>query len=160
MDCTFLTEQGKFNLRAAVIIRDGRKLLMARNPNETREFYYSVGGRVFFGETLEEAATRELREETGVNAEIERLAAVHENFFTDDNGVPFHEISVFFTVKPHPELRKIPNGRLTDQGPKGEFLEWIDLDRDKDKTIYPNFFRTMDFQNAKEVRHFITRDNK
>ena len=46
MDCTFLTERGKFNFRVGVIITDGRKILMARNPQEKRRFYYSVGGRV------------------------------------------------------------------------------------------------------------------
>ena len=64
MDCTFQTEQGKFNYRVGVIIHSGRKVLMARNPNEERAFYYSVGGRVRFGESMEEAALRELKEET------------------------------------------------------------------------------------------------
>ena len=42
MDCTFQTELGKFNYRVGVIIHSGRKVLMARNPNEERAFYYSV----------------------------------------------------------------------------------------------------------------------
>ena len=50
-----------------VIIHSGRKVLMARNPNEERAFYYSVGGRVRFGESMEEAALRELKEETGID---------------------------------------------------------------------------------------------
>ncbi len=61
MDCTFQTEQGKFNYRVGVIIHSGRKVLMARNPNEERAFYYSVGGRVRFGESIEEAATCSLQ---------------------------------------------------------------------------------------------------
>ena len=81
MDCTFQTEQGKFNYRVGVIIHSGRKVLMARNPNEERAFYYSVGGRVRFGESMEEAALRELKEETGIDCELDRLAAIHENFF-------------------------------------------------------------------------------
>ena len=32
MDCTFLTERGKFNFRVGVIISSGAKILMARNP--------------------------------------------------------------------------------------------------------------------------------
>lgn len=72
MDCTFKTEQGNFNYRVGVIITDGRKVLMARNPNEERAFYYSVGGRVRFGESMEEAALRELKEETGLDCEIDR----------------------------------------------------------------------------------------
>ena len=49
MDCTFQTERGNFNYRVGVIITNGRKILMARNPNKERAFYYSVGGRVQIG---------------------------------------------------------------------------------------------------------------
>ena len=39
------------------------------------------------GETAEDAVRREVREETGVDYEIERLAVVHENFFDNDSGL-------------------------------------------------------------------------
>ena len=63
-----------------VIITNGRKILMAHNPNEKRRFYYSVGGRVKFGESLTEAVKRELKEETGIDCEVDRFACLHENF--------------------------------------------------------------------------------
>lgn len=158
IDCTFSTELGKFNYRIGVIITNGRKILMARNPNETREFYYSVGGRVKFGESLTDAVIREVKEETGIDCEIDRLAAVHENFFTTDDGVPFHEVSVFFTLKPNERFASIENGHHTDQGPNGEYLEWIDIDHCEGKIIYPDFFKTIDFSKDIEFKHFITRD--
>ena len=95
MDCTFQTERGNFNYRVGVIITNGRKILMARNPNEERAFYYSVGGRVRFGESLTEAALRELKEETGIDCEIDRLAAIHENFFTCDEACSFTRFPAF-----------------------------------------------------------------
>ena len=158
MDCTFKTKRGNFNYRVGLIITNGRKILMARNPNEERAFYYSVGGRVRFGESLTEAALRELKEETGIDCEIDRLAAIHENFFTCDEGVFFHEVSCFFTVKPNEKLLQIPNGHTTDGGPGGEYLEWIDLDDSDGLTIYPDFYRTVDFEKDREIRHFISRE--
>ena len=157
MDCTFETGLGNFNFRVGVVILNGRKILMARNPNEAREFYYSVGGRVGFGESMEDAARREIKEETGIDCEIDRLVCIHENFFTADEGIPFHEISCFFTVKPNKALLQIADGHRTDHGPDGEYLQWIDLDDYEDMTIYPPFFRTMDFENDTEVLHVITR---
>ncbi len=158
MDCTFETKLGKFNYRVGVIITNGRKILMARNPNEKRECYYSVGGRVNFGETMEEAALREIKEETGVDCEIERLACIHENFFTNEEGIPYHEISCYFIVKSNEELLRISDGYLTDQGPDGEYVKWIDLDNCNDVLIYPEFFKTGNFITDNEIKHFITRD--
>ena len=158
MDCTFKTTEGKFNYRVGAIIRNGNKILMAQNPNETRRFWYSVGGRVHVGETAEEAVLRELKEETGLECEIERLAAAHENFFCDGEGLPFHEISFFFLIKPSEALLAIPSGHRTDGGPDGEFLEWIDLADCEEKLLFPDFFKTADFSAEKGVLHFVTKE--
>ena len=156
LDCTFPTALGRFNFRVGVIIANGRKVLMARNPKEKRVYFYSVGGRVKFGETMADAVAREMREETGIACEVDRLAAVHENFFMDDAGTPFHELSMYFTLKPNDALYSIENGHRTDHGPDGEYLEWIDLDRCEGITFYPPFFQTMDFTDAAHVPHFVT----
>lgn len=158
IDCTFAAGSGNFNFRVGVIIMNGRKVLMARNPNEAREFYYSVGGRVKFGESLIDAAVREVGEETGITCEVDKMAAIHENFFTADDGVTYHEISVFFTVKQDERLMSIADGTLTDHGPSGEYLKWIDLDDLEGKTIYPVFFKTIDLRGINEIRHFVTRE--
>lgn len=158
MDCTFKTDEGKFNFRVGAIIASGRKVLLARNPNEKREFYYSVGGRVKVGEEPEHAVLRELKEETDIDCEIERMAAIHENFFVCDDGVKFHEISIFFLIKPSKELLNIKNGHLTKDGPNSEYLEWIDLDNLNGKTIYPKFYKDIDFNSVSEIKHFIDRE--
>ena len=68
MDLTFRTSHGRFNYRVgAIIIHDG-KLLLMKNPEAP--YLYSVGGRVGYDETTEEAAVREVLEETSVHASI------------------------------------------------------------------------------------------
>lgn len=160
MDCTFKTKQGNFNYRVGAIILSGRKILMARNPGDKREYYYSVGGRVLFGEELTDAVLRELKEETGIDCEIDCLFCIHENFFTADEGIPFHEVSVFFTIKENENLLQIKDGHLTDHGPAGEYLEWIDPDDCDGVTIYPEFFKTVDFEKETDVRHFVSREQE
>ncbi len=156
MDCTFVTEKGNFNYRVGVVIAKGDRILMARNPDE--DYYYSVGGRVRFGESLEEAVIRELKEETGIDCEPDRLVCIHENFFKTGEDVFFHEISCFFTVKPNPDLLSIPDGHRTSGGPCGEYLTWVDT-ANCDIPVYPEFFKTPGFGTDGEVKHFITRNS-
>lgn len=155
MDCTFVTTQGKFNYRVGAIVCNERRMLMATNPNERRKFYYSVGGRVKFGENLCDAVIRELREETGIECEVESLYCIHENFFTDGDGVPFHEISLFFEIKANEQLMNIKDGHKTLGGENDEYLQWVDLDN-KDITIYPEFFREYK-KGGNHPIHYITR---
>ena len=79
-DVCFETEdKRRFRLRAAAIIIEDGCVLFATNDSEG--YYYSIGGGVNLGETMEEAVLREVYEETGIHYEIDRLAYVWENFF-------------------------------------------------------------------------------
>ena len=73
-DLTFFTKDGVLNLRVGAIILKERRVLMV--GNERADYLYSVGGRIRFGETAEEAVRREVYEETGVRMEIDRLGFV------------------------------------------------------------------------------------
>ena len=54
MDCTFITPEGKFNLRVGAVITDGARVLVGKESRA--DFYTVIGGRVKFGETAEAAA--------------------------------------------------------------------------------------------------------
>ena len=81
-DMTVACDKGLINIRVgAIIMKNGRFLMVG---NGRTDFLYSVGGRIKFGETAEEAVVREVQEETGIRMEIDRLGFVHENYFYGD----------------------------------------------------------------------------
>jgi 8-oxo-dGTP diphosphatase len=65
--------------RAKVIITRGDSILLMYRRRLGREYYILPGGEVHAGETLEQAAIRETKEETGLDVVIERELFMEEN---------------------------------------------------------------------------------
>lgn len=81
---------------AAVVLLDGDRVLLIRRGRPPAEGQWSVpGGGVEAGETLAEAARRELREETGLDCEIGPIVEVVERITRDETGrARFHYVIV------------------------------------------------------------------
>ena len=153
-DMTVPCDEGIINIRVGAIIMKGNKFLMV--GNEHAEYLYSVGGRIKFGETAEEAVIREVFEETGVKMEIDRLGFVHENYFYGDSpsnlNKLIYEISFFFYMKVPEDFEPVCESFI-DCDSK-EHLSWITAD--EPRTYYPEFFRTELKQPERTVKHFVT----
>lgn len=88
-----------FLAASVAVFRDGRVLLGARTAPPHPQVFSLPGGVVEAGETLEEAAIRELAEETGVVAEIVGFAAHTQVVDRDDEGrVRRHFVVVSFAA--------------------------------------------------------------
>ena len=153
-DLTLPADTGFVNLRVGAIIqRDGAVLMVG---NEMHDYYYSVGGRIQFGESTEEAVIREVEEETGCRLEIDRLGFVHENFFYGDSesnlGKLVYEISFYFYMKTPEHFE--PVCRSFTENQHKEYLEWVRPDCPKQ--IYPDFFRTELASPSLSVKHIFT----
>ncbi len=154
-DLTVEVGGGLLNVRVGAIIMKEDKVLMVSNSRA--DYCYSVGGRVKFGESTEEAVKREVLEETGVSIEVDRLGFIHENYFVcdteKDSGKPVYEISFFFFMKVPDDFTPVCNSFSEDN--EKESLLWIDLD--SEKKFYPEFYRTELKNPSMGVKHILTR---
>ena len=70
-DMCVLCDEGVINIRVgAIILKDGKVLMVKNNKDD---YYYSIGGRIQFGETARQAIKREVKEELGFEMEIDRF---------------------------------------------------------------------------------------
>lgn len=154
MDTTYKTSEGVFNYRVGAIILNGTKALMVHSGRHNQ--YYTVGGRAHFGETSEQAMLREIFEETGIKAELDRLAFVSESFFAE-GGTDYHELAFYWLVKPF-DFNGIDYSAVKNDGDDGE-LCWIDLaDRERcaGRDIFPLWLPERALSVPEEVTHIVT----
>ena len=81
----------------AVIPYKGGIVLIKRRKEPFKDFYALPGGIVEYGETVERALIREVKEETGLDVEIRKLVGVYSDPKRDPRG---HFISICFIALP------------------------------------------------------------
>jgi len=86
-----------------IVNQEGRFLLVKRKNEPFRDEWWVPGGRVFKGETLEEAFKRKMREELGIEVKILMPVGYYEAQHEDgawrvSGGV--HAVSVVFCAVP------------------------------------------------------------
>jgi mutator protein MutT len=79
----------------AVIVRDGRAVIIKRAHDPRKGQWSLPGGTVELGESLEDAVRREMKEETGLEVEVGPIIDVFDRIHRDEQGrVRYHFVIV------------------------------------------------------------------
>jgi len=76
----------------AIVVRDGRVLLVRRGREPLKGHWTLPGGVLEVGETLAAGVAREVREETGLDVEPVELVELLERIYRDKGRVRYHYV--------------------------------------------------------------------
>lgn len=112
-------EERKFRPVAVdiAIIHEGKIALVKRQQEPFKGEWVLPGGYVETNETVEAAAVREAKEETGLDVEILGILGV----YSDPNRDERHNVSIAFIAFPKDTKTKIRKGEIKE-------VKWFDLD--------------------------------
>ena len=139
-DCCIEKDKNWFRYRTGgILIHDGKMLFV---KSKIGGYYYMIGGGVHMGERSDICIEREIYEETGMEAKVDRLSVVCENFFKcvggAIDGYDCHTIELYYYMKitGNSDLCK----PYTDDG---EELVWLPLEEIADADIKPSFMKDL-----------------
>lgn len=139
---------------AGVLVRNGKILLQReRDGNE----YALPGGHIHIGERLEEGLIREWQEEMGTEILIKRMLWTEECFW-EWKGKKAHNLSFYYWIDTENPADLADDGQPHSHKDNSRIvLEWVEMERLKGMTVYPEFMKETIFCLDAPVRHFVTR---
>ncbi len=133
IECTTLTggkklvpkEKLVFRPAAYGVILDGRKILLMKTKSTGK--YWTPGGGIDLGESIHDALIREIKEETGVEIEIQKLLKFDESFFYyEPKDEAYHSYSFFYLCEA--KTTKLLKDHEVDPNDESEKPRWVNLD--------------------------------
>lgn len=105
----------------AVIVQDGKILLVKRGVEPAKNRWSIPGGMVELGEKAQDAVIREVEEECGLNVEVVRLMDVVDSITVDEEDrVQFHFVILDF-------LAQVKGGTLKPDDDASD-ARWVPLE--------------------------------
>lgn len=156
-DACFMVGDNWFRYRTGAIIIEDNSFLVIKS--ETSKYYYTVGGGVHMNEKSEECIVREVREETGVDYQVDRLAVICENFFKEKSlgydPLHCHVIEFYYLMKSRGK-KDVKCSSIGWDNAK-EFVHWIPLDKLAETDVKPEFlrYRMKEILENKGVLHIV-----
>ena len=154
-DLQYKSKSGMFNTRVVgVCVKDG-KVLISKLKGDM--FWTFVGGKPNFGEYTDDAAIREFEEEIGVKLQIERLAAVVENFFEFQENNWHQYIFPYILKDENNALELFEGERAIKDNAKGVY-KWIDIENLENEKIAPACFAQILANPQDGIQHIINKE--
>lgn len=154
-DLQYKSQSGMFNCRVVgVCVKDGKVFISKLKGDK---FWTFVGGKPNFCESTADAVIREFEEEVGVKLQIDRLAAVIENFF-EFQEKNWHQYIFFYILKDEENALEIFEGeRVIKDNAKGIY-KWVDIADLENESIAPECLVEI-LKNPQEgIQHFINKE--
>lgn len=160
IDIKFDTYDGTFRLKSFIIMKNDGKILLDKTKDNI--FYCLPGGFIELGDSSKDYAKKEAKKILGVDVKVEKLVAVHENFFQREDLKVLQELAFYYLCTPlEPEKLKKHNFSLYESD-KGEFIKhqlfWTDEESLKNLDFRPLAVRDILFKDLSETEVIISRD--
>ncbi len=109
---------------AYAVIQHDRKLLLVKTKSTKKWFF--PGGALEKGERLEEALKREVKEETGIEIEVQKFFHFVESFFYyDPLDEAYHNLAFIYLCTPKTlDLPEVENPAIEET----EKCQWVDIE--------------------------------
>lgn len=151
IDVDIKHEDGFFKLRVCGVVKKNNKILTLKASSF--DGYCFPGGHVELGELSRVAVLREMKEELGIEVEIEHLICVNENVFTNVKGTTSHEIAYYYLVTPKSEICE--SDFVIEEMDKGKLKKhnfcWLELDKIENYNLMPPVIGDLLKNNKKDV---------
>src|SRR5262249_48974838 len=91
---------------SVVVLSDDEKILLVRHRKGNRQYWVLPGGRLEYGESFNECAVREIKEETGLDVEVDKFLFLSEAIAPDRTR---HIVNVYLKAKVTGGTMKVGN---------------------------------------------------
>ena len=125
--------------RAGVAIIQNDKILLMHRIKNNKEYYCYPGGHPENGETLEETAIREIKEETTLDIKLDKvLCDIEEATVIDGKVINSPGRGIYYLCTKFTGTAQLSGEEKEYSCPENQFkLEWVPLKRLDHLTLYP-----------------------